>query len=147
MLLPSAFCGETQTPNFRMIRTERSRHQLPPNILHYKWWHKNPRNVCMYIYIYIYTHTRWAKSRYTLYSIFKFPAIIHNTCKKKIITVYLLLAHLVYIYIQDGPKVGIQYIVYLSSLPSFTIPVKKKNNYCIPTFGPPCIYIYKVGQK
>jgi hypothetical protein len=25
------------------------------------------------------------------------------------------------------------------SLPSFTIPVKKKNNYCIPTFGPPCI--------
>ena len=45
-------------------------------------------------------------------------------------------------HIQSGPKVGIQYIV----------------NYCIPTFGPPCMYImtilavtviiyYKVAQK
>jgi len=31
------------------------------------------------------------------------------------------------------------FVLYSSSLPSFTIPVKKKNNYCIPTFGPPCI--------
>jgi hypothetical protein len=48
---------------------------------------------------------------------------------------------------EGGPKVGMQYtasqstffVLYLSSLPSFTIPVKKKKNYCIPTFGPPCI--------
>jgi len=31
------------------------------------------------------------------------------------------------IYVQGGPKVGIYYIVY------------KKNDYCIPTFGPSCI--------
>ena len=37
----------------------------------------------------------------------------------------------VYIYIQSGPKVGIQCIVY-----------NYCNNYCIPTFGPLCIYIY-----
>ena len=33
--------------------------------------------------------------------------------------------HLVGLYVQSGPKVGIQYIVY---------------NYCIPTFGPLCTY-------
>jgi len=31
--------------------------------------------------------------------------------------------------IHDGPKVGIQYVV----------------NYCIPTFGPPCIHFYDIN--
>jgi hypothetical protein len=66
-------------------------------------------------------HTGWAKSRYTDS------------------------AHI----IQGGPKVGIQFsntpskstffVLYLNSLPSFTIPVKKKNNYSIPNFGPSCM--------
>ena len=33
------------------------------------------------------------------------------------------------------------FVLYLSSLPSFKIPVKKKNYYIIPTFGPLCMML------
>jgi len=49
------------------------------------------------------------------------------------------------IYIQGGPKVGIQYILFLCSILKFPAIIhntyKEKNNYCIPTFAHP-VYIY-----
>ena len=42
--------------------------------------------------------------------------------------------------IQGGPSVGIQYIVYSArKFPAIIHNTCKKNNYCIPTFGPTCI--------